>query len=153
MTQLKDFKFFTDKFSQIRRKTDRAPDTEYASNPGASFGMFQPTTAKQLEDLIAAAPNKHCLLEPAPTSLIKKNCASLLSPYLFVLFNRSLEEAYLPISQKEAIIKLLIKKRRLDTADRKNYRPDSNLTFVFKLLERLVSFQLTTFLELLLHFL
>ena len=66
------FKFFTDKISQIQKETDGAPDTEYASNPGASFSMFQPTTAKQLEDLIAAAPNKHCLLDPAPTSLIKK---------------------------------------------------------------------------------
>ena len=58
-----------------------------------------------------------------------------------------LEEAYLPISQKAAINKPLIKKRGLDTADRKNYRPVSNLTFVFKLVERLISLQLTAFLE------
>ena len=57
-----------------------------------ALSMFQPTTAKQIEDLIAAAPNKHYLLDPAPTSLIN-NCTSLLSPYLSVLFNRLLEEA------------------------------------------------------------
>ena len=79
-------KFFTDKISLIRKEADGASDTEYANNPGASFSMFQPITATQLEDLIAAASNKHCLLDPAPTSLIK-NCASLLS-YLPVLFNR-----------------------------------------------------------------
>ena len=138
------FKFFIDKIIQIQKETD--PDTEYASNPGTSFSMFQPTTAKHLEDVIAAAPSKHCLLDTAPTSQIK-NCASLLSPYLSVLFNRLLEEAYLPISQKAAIIKPLIKKRGLHMNVRKNYKHVSNLTFVFKLLERLVSLQLTAFLE------
>ena len=108
--------------------------------------MLQPTTSKQLEDLIAAAPNKHSLLDPAPTSLIK-NCALLLLPFLSVLFNRSLEVSYLLISQKVAIIIPLIKKRGLDTADRKNYRAVSDLTFVFKLLERLVLLQLIAFLE------
>ena len=43
--QTEDFsKFFTDKISQIRKETDGVPDTEYASSPGASFSMFQPTT-------------------------------------------------------------------------------------------------------------
>ena len=77
----------------------------------------------------------------------KKNCASLMSSYLPVLFNRSLEKAYLPISQKAAIIKLPIKKRGLDTVVMKNYRPVSNLSFVFQLLERVISPQLTAFLE------
>ena len=116
--QAEDFsKFFTDKISQIQKETNGDPNTEYASNPGGSFSMFQPTTVKQLEDLIAAAPNKHCVLDTAPLSLIK-NCASLLSPYLLILFNWSLEEAFLPMSQKAAIIKPLIKKRGLDIADR-----------------------------------
>ena len=50
-------------FLHIRKETDRAPDTEYASNPGARFSMFQPTTAKQFKYLIAAAPTlfiRHC---------------------------------------------------------------------------------------------
>ena len=39
--QVEDFsKFFTDKISQIWKETDGAPDTEYASNPSASFRMF-----------------------------------------------------------------------------------------------------------------
>ena len=39
------------------------------------------------------------------------------------------------------------KKRGLNTADRKNYRTVSNLTFVFNLLDHAVSLQLTAFLE------
>ena len=71
-----------------------------------------------------------------------------LAPYLSELFNRSLQEGYLPSSQKAAVVTPLIKKRELDTADRKNYRPISNLTFVSKLLERVVSLKLTAFLYL-----
>ena len=101
--------------------------TEYASKPCSSCSMSQPTTANQLEDLIAAASNVHCLLDPVPSSLIK-NGASLLSPYLSVLCNQSLEDIHFPISQKAAIIKLLVRKRGRDTTCRKNYRRVSNLT-------------------------
>ena len=61
--QAEDFSSSSQKIIQIQNETDGAPDTEYANNPGASFSMFQPTTAKQLKDLIAAASNKHCLLD------------------------------------------------------------------------------------------
>ena len=80
--------------------------------------------------------NQALFIRPCSNVADKKHCASLLLPFLSVLFmfNRSLEKAYLPISQKAAIIDSLIKKRGLDTEDRKNYRPVSNVTFVSKLL-------------------
>ena len=49
--------------------------------------------------------------------------------------------------QKAAIVTPLIRKRGLDKADRKNYWPASSLTFVSKLLERVVCNQMTDFLE------
>ena len=96
--------------------------------------------------MIADAPNKHCVLDPAPTSLVK-NCLSLLAPFLSKPFNHSLSESYVPMSQKAAIITLLLKKMGLDKNDRKNYRPVSNLTFISKLLERVVYSQMSNFLE------
>ena len=42
---------------------------------------------------------------------------------------------------------LVIKKAGLDTSDAQNYRPVSNLTFMSKIVERLVSRQLVDFLE------
>ena len=107
---------------------------------------FRPTKTEQLMKMIADAPNKYCVLDPAPTSLVK-NCSSLLAPFLSKLFNRSLSESYIPTSQKVAIITPLLKKMGLDKNDRKNYRPVSNLTFISKLLERVVCSQMSNFLE------
>jgi hypothetical protein len=44
-------------------------------------------------------------------------------------------------------VKPILKKEGLDQDDVKNYRPISNLTYISKLVERMVSKQLTTFLE------
>ena len=61
--------------------------------------------------------------------------------------NRSLEVGWLPRSQRHAIVKPILKKDGLDQSDVKTFRPISNLTFTSKLVERLVSLQLTEFLE------
>ena len=61
--------------------------------------------------------------------------------------NRSLQFGWLPLSQRHAIVKPILKKEGLDQDDVKNYRPMSNLTYISKLVERMVSKQLTTFLE------
>jgi len=54
---------------------------------------------------------------------------------------------WLPESQRHAILKPILKKDGLDAKDVKSYRPISNLTFISKLVERLVNLQLTEFLE------
>ena len=61
--------------------------------------------------------------------------------------NASLLEGHLPVSQRHSIITPLIKKSNLDATDVKNYRPVSNLTFVSKVVERLVSERLVGFLQ------
>lgn len=61
--------------------------------------------------------------------------------------NASLSEGQLPTSQRHAIVTPLLKKPNLDPDELKNYRPVSNLTFVSKVVERLVSEQLTGYLQ------
>ena len=61
------------------------------------------------------------------------------------LCNRSLQEGFLPPSQTHAVIRPLLKSDELDASDVKNYRPVSNLTFMSKLIERLVYQPLTVF--------
>ena len=58
---------------------------------GDSLNSFTPTTVEETERLIVTV-DKHCLLDPVPTALIK-NCATLLAPFLLQLFNRSLFRA------------------------------------------------------------
>ena len=113
---------------------------------GSSFNAFKHIAIKKVEDLIIASPNNYCLLDPVPISLIK-NCASLLAPYVSQLFNRSLTEGYIPASQKIAVVKPHLKKRGLDIGDGKNFRRVPNLTFISKLLERIVCTQLKAHLE------
>jgi hypothetical protein len=60
--------------------------------------------------------------------------------------NASLREGILPASQKSAIITPILKKAGLDVDDVKSYRPISNLTFVSKVIERIVVDQMKVFL-------
>jgi len=86
---------------------------------------------------------KQCSLDPVPTWLVKQ-CADVLAPVLASMANMSLSEAVFPSSQKHAIIKPILKKANLDVFDLKSYRPVSNLSFIGKLLERLVVHRLLT---------
>ena len=61
--------------------------------------------------------------------------------------NRSLQEGILPPSQKHAVITPIIKKAGSDPLDAKSYRPVSNLSYMSKLVERMVSRRLTRYLE------
>ena len=88
--QATDFmEFFVDKIDLI--STICAPLPIFTDYVDPTMDTFRPTTVEQLMKMIADAPNKHCVLDPAPTSLVK-NCSSLLAPFLSKLFNRSLSE-------------------------------------------------------------
>jgi len=55
--------------------------------------------------------------------------------------NASLREGVLPASQKAAIITLVVKKSGLAVEEPQSYRPISNLTFLSKVIERVVAEQ------------
>ena len=139
--------FFDNKVSSIRLETkDASPVTFQCSSDQKKFTCFSPVNADQVANLIVMASNKHCSLDPVPTS-IAKDCSSLLAPFISEIFNRSLEEGHLPIDQKVAYVRPHLKKHGLDSADTKNYRPVSNLSFLSKLLEKVLSTQLNEFLK------
>ena len=61
--------------------------------------------------------------------------------------NASLLQGCLPQSQRHATVIPRLKKANADPMDVKNYRPISNLTFMSKVVERLVCRQLLAYLE------
>jgi Reverse transcriptase (RNA-dependent DNA polymerase) len=63
------------------------------------------------------------------------------------MVNASLLQGRLPDSQKHAIVTSILKKPGLDTADMNNYRPVPNLSFMSKLIERVVAKQLHEYLS------
>ena len=139
--------FFDQKVSAIRDgTTNEATPTFRIGNFQQPLDKFNSTTPDQIIKLLAAASNKYCALDPVPTSIVK-NCADMLAPFISQLFNRSLGVGYVPASQKTAFVSPRLKKRGLDSSDNKNFRPVSNLSFLSKLLEKVVASQLNDFLE------
>ena len=64
-----------------------------------------------------------------------------------LMCNISLQEGRLPSSQRHAIVTPILKKSGLDAANVLNYRPISNLTYISKLVERMVNQQVVAYLD------
>ena len=95
----------------------------------------------KLKKIITNSPTKSCLLNPWPTFLVKE-CIDILLPSITKLVNNSLSEGLVPDSFKHAVVTPLIKKATLCNEDLKNYRPVSGLSFISKLVERVIAKQL-----------
>ena len=89
---------------------------------------------------------KTCDLDCMPTSLIFE-CTDELLPALTNVINVSLSAGTVLKCLKKAIVKPLLKKPSLDPNILKNFRPVSNLSFVSKLLEKIVLSQLLAHLD------
>ena len=69
---------------------------------------------------------------PAPTWLVKE-MRGLLSPFITLLFNKSLISGCFPAAFKQALVRPLLKKPGLDAGDRKSFRPVSQVHYVNKI--------------------
>jgi len=98
----------------------------------------------EVRKIIMSSPIKSCSLDPVPTFILREFIDVLL-PFVTQTVNASLLQGRLPDSQKHAIITLL-KKPELDTTEMIDYRPVSNLSFMLKLIERVVANQLNEYL-------
>jgi len=107
---------------------------------------FQPCTAEEVKSVITAASSKSCTLDPLPTDVLKPFLPELL-PFITDLCDASLKQGCLPRSQRHAIITPRLKNAGSDPIDVQNYRPVSNLTFLSKVIEKLVCRQLISFFE------
>ena len=95
-------------------------------------------TEIEIRNIIKLSPAKSCELDPLPTWLLKE-CIAKLVPTITDIVNMSLRDSLTPKSLKTAVIRPLLKKTGLDSDILKNYRPVSNLTFISKVIERVVS--------------
>jgi len=142
--------FFLDKISAIRDDLDKCDDViptfQEPVFDGPQLSDFTPTTEDELRKLVMSSGTKSCDLDPIPTWLLKE-CLDELLPILTTLLNASLLESTVPSDLKHAHVRPLLKKSGLDTEVLKSYRPVSNLTFVSKLLEKVVAARLDLHLE------
>ena len=85
---------------------------------------------------------KSCELDPCPGWLFKDHLETLL-PSLLIIVNTSLQKGIVPTDFKHGLIRPLLKKSSLDSRIYNNYRPVNNLSFVAKVLEKVVAKELT----------
>ena len=139
--------FFNDKVASVRASTAATPlyEVPYRTTPLLSEWTAV-TAADEIDNLIGSAPNKTRQFDPVPTWLVK-DVRGLVSPFISLLFNKSLSSGYFPSEFKQAVVRPLLKKSGLDASDLKNFRPVSNLSFLSKLQERIAQCRLQLFLD------
>ncbi len=112
--------------------------------PKEKLHCFTTIGQDELNKLITASKST-CLLDPVPTKLLKELLPVAEEPLLNII-NSSLSLGHVPKPFKLAVIKPLIKKPKLDPCELANYRSISNLPFMSKILEKVLSAQLCSFL-------
>ena len=138
-----DFRaFFTNKILNIRSELGLT-DTHIGGSvtncfSGVPLNTFMDATEAEIWNIIKLSPDKSCELDPLPTWLLKE-CKDELVPLITDIVNMSLRESMIPKSLKTAHIRPLLKKTGLDSDILKNYRPVSNLTFISKVIEKVIS--------------
>ena len=92
---------FDDKVANVRAATADA-------DPPTSSSRLSHVTADDVADL-RSLPDKHCRLDPLPSWLLKQN-STLISPFLYRLFNWSLERSVVSLAFKSANVTPILKK-------------------------------------------
>ena len=105
---------------------------------GVPLNCFSCPTLQEMRHVILKAPSISCEVDPLPSWLLKE-CVDELSPIVTSIVNASLNHAIVLLSLKTDLIRPLLKKPGLDKEALKNYPPVSNLSFISKVLEKVVA--------------
>jgi hypothetical protein len=136
--------YFIDKINTIK---DSIQCEEISTNVSeqtdsiALFTNFQLVSEQAVCKIIRSCASKRCDLDPMPTHLVKLVLPQLL-PIITAIINKSLRTGNFPSDFKQALVTPLLKKPTLDSEVSKNFRPVSNLSFISKVLEKVVAHQL-----------
>ena len=129
----------------LNKSIDQLPSTSPIFH-GLSPKQFRVVSESDVGKVITSSLTKSCVLSPIPTWLLNQ-CLDQVAPVLTVIVNTSLSCADFTPELTRAFVTPLIKKLILDCEIFKNYRPVSNLSFVSKLIERIICMQLVDHLK------
>ena len=137
--------YFTEKVEIIRSTFRNDPEATITNTPFKAQGklaVFNSVTEDDIRQIVLSFGIKCSPEDPIPADVLKTN-VDLFVPFWTKLVNLSLEEGSMACL-KNAVVIPLIKQldEVMDKENLKNYRPVSNLLFVGKLIERVVSMQL-----------
>ena len=132
--------FFINKIKNIR---DKLQDKhKMCFKPDTSVPQllnYEEISSESVRKIIMDMQSKSCESDPINTKLLKKSIEEFL-PSITKLINISLTEGVFARKWKTAILRPLLKKIGLDLIC-KNYRPVSNLPFLSKVVEKIVTEQ------------
>ncbi len=138
--------YFTSKIDTIRDKIATMQPSATVSHQIVHYrSILYYRRGRNCINLLKSSKPTTCMLDPIPSKLLKEVLPEVIDPLLAIINSSSL--GYVPKTFKLAVIKSLIKKPQLDPKDLVNYRPISNLPFLSKILEKVISSQLYSFLE------
>ena len=109
--------------------------------PVTGLSTFAPTNTAAVTELANQMRNTTCSLDHLPTPLVKI-CLPVLVPSFTAIINSSLSTGIVPDELKHAAVTHVLKKVGANPPELSNFRPISNLPFLAKVLERVVSSQL-----------
>jgi hypothetical protein len=141
--------FFHDKTEKIRVNLMKSPTTISAMitpiQPVSLLRKFNLVTQIDVLRTIRQSPKSTSPKDPLPSWLLSR-CTQSLLPSLTHIVNMSILHG-MPKMFKEAVVTPLLKKPSLNKEDMGNYRPISNLFFLSKVIERLISSQIVEHLK------
>ncbi len=113
----------------------------------AVFDQFEFVSLASLREIIGKMKPSSCSLDIIPPQILKKAFVTI-GPKIQSILNSSLASGVVPQLFKHAIVEPVIKKHNLDSSVLGNFRPISKLTFLSKILEKVIFTQLYSFLNL-----
>jgi hypothetical protein len=141
--------FFSDKITSIVRELSPLASSNNSEHDKLSssftFTKFTLPTIEEVRKTVIKSPTKSCCMDPLPTWLLKE-CIDELAPIVTKIASLSMLSGIVPHQMKKAVVTPLHKKPQLDTC-LKNYRPVSNLSFISKVVERLIASQINDYLS------
>ena len=103
-----------------------------------SFTMI---TSEDLIKIVSVMNKTTCSSDPFPSRLLMSHLPTIIDTITHMI-NLCISSSVFPSSCKSAIVLPLIMKLGLDPQVLKNYRPVSNLSFLSKLIEKVISFRI-----------
>ena len=111
-----------------------------------TLSNFTPTTTDEVQQLLSKMNKTTCKLDPFCTSIIMQHSQHFIPVYVH-LINLCFSTGIFPTGFKSAVVKPLLKKPTLDCEVLKNFRPISNLTFLSKLIEKVIAERLVSHMQ------
>ena len=142
--------FFSDKIAKIRvaLKSSVPISLTRPNSNSTALSCFEPVSEGDILKILKSSTTKSCDLDPIPCNRTSQRVCGHFghsNNQYYKLY--SLREGSFPNCFKTAYVTPLLKKPNLDRNLLKNYRPVSNLSFISKLMEKVVAKQLNNYID------